>query len=238
MIYFKQYGEMRTGTNYLKRLIELNFKNVSVLGSILGWKHGMYDLTNNRDETTSHLEWLDKKTKGNIVYSVDNLPLIKHNYDDLKHACSNLKYLISIKKPIPFILSYKKFRLPNKPLPVNVIVNLCKRYNSKYRDWLTLYERTDAMFVAHESVLLDYKHVLFNIETRHNLKRINAKLVDENRPVKASTDIGLIIDKSSKFDKDYYLHEKYLKDISNEHINVINDNIDHDLVDLIYKLSV
>jgi len=238
MIYFKQYGEMRTGTNYLKRLMELNFKGVNVLGSVLGWKHGMYDLTNSRDETSSHLEWLEKKTRNNIVYSVDNLPLIKHKYNDLKNACDNLNYLISIKKPVPFILSYKKFRLPNKPLPVNVVLDLCDRYNKKYRDWLTLYEHNNAMFVAHESVLLDYKHVLFNIETCYNLKRINSKLLDENRPVKASTDIGLIIDKSTKFDKDYYLHEKYLKDISNEYVDIINDNIDHDLVDLIYKLSV
>jgi hypothetical protein len=41
MTIFKQYGEQRTGTNYLKRLIELNFTDVLVFGSVLGWKHGM-----------------------------------------------------------------------------------------------------------------------------------------------------------------------------------------------------
>ena len=51
MNYFKQYGELRTGTNYLKRLIELNFKDSIIFGSILGWKHGTYGLTNCEDDT-------------------------------------------------------------------------------------------------------------------------------------------------------------------------------------------
>lgn len=238
MIYFKQYGEMRTGTNYLKRILEINYKDITVLGSILGWKHGLYDLNNSRDSTKSHIEWLNKKTKNNVIYSVDNLPLLNHKYDELKQACDKLKYIICIKKPIPFVLSFKKFRLPNKQLPVNVILDLCNRYNTKYTDWLKLYEQHDAMFISHESMLLDYKHVLFNIETQYKLTRLNDKLVDETRPVKASTDIGLIIDKSSKFDKDYYLHEEYLNDISDEHVEIINNNINHDLVDLIYKLCV
>ena len=238
MNYFKQYGEMRTGTNYLKRLLEINYLDVTVYGSILGWKHGTYDTGNAIDDTSSHLEWLDRKTKNNIVYSVDNIPLVKHDYDTLKSSIDKLKYIFSIKRPVPFVLSFKKFRFPNRPLTKQIILNLCKRYNEKYNNWMQMYELNGGTFVSYESLLHDYKHVLFNLEIKYKLVRLNEKLRDEKRPVKASTDVGLIIDRKSTFNKDYYLHELYLNDISNEHANIINDNIDHDLVDLIYKLSV
>lgn len=236
--FFKQYGEMRTGTNYLKRLLEINFKDVEVFGSILGWKHGLYDLENNLDDTTSHVDWVHKKTKNNVVYSVDNLPLIKHDKQYLLDACESLNYIFSIKKPIPFVLSFKKFRMPNKKLNRQVITTLCERYNNKYKKWLQLYEKHGGMFVAHESVLMDYKHVLFNIETKYNLKRKNSKLIDETKTVKASTDIGLIVDRSDNFDKNYYLHERYLDDINEQDVDMIMSTINHDLIEYIYKLSV
>jgi len=39
MRYFKQYGCKRTGTNYLKALLERNFSDVMVLMHTLGGKH-------------------------------------------------------------------------------------------------------------------------------------------------------------------------------------------------------
>ena len=138
--YFKQYGEMRTGTNYIKRLLELNFKGVEVFGSILGWKHGMYDIQNGPDNTKSHHEWLDKQYKKGRVYSVDGYPL-KYTYAQLKESISELNYIFSIKSPEAFVVSYKKFRFPNKKLHDTVIVNLCKRYNEKYTKWQELYNQ-------------------------------------------------------------------------------------------------
>ena len=73
MKYFKQYGEQRTGTNYLKSLLEINFKGVTVFASVLGWKHGMYETGNHKErwymhkdksfpefECDSHKEWVKK----------------------------------------------------------------------------------------------------------------------------------------------------------------------------------
>lgn len=238
MIYFKQYGEMRTGTNYLKRLLEINYDDVTVFGSLLGWKHGMYDLNNSRDGTGSHQEWLNKKTKNNIVYSVDDLPILKHTHDELMQAISELNYLYCIKKPVSYVLSIKKFRFPNRPLTQSNIVSLCDRYNTRYRDWLDMYMQHDGSFVSHESMLHDYKHVLLNLELKYQLNRKHNKLYNESKVVKASTDIGVIVDKKISFDADYYLKERYLEDISDDHVAIIEDNIDHDLVDTIYRLSL
>jgi hypothetical protein len=239
MMYFKQYGEMRTGTNYLKRLIELNFSEVSVLGSVLGWKHGMYDLNNSPDDTNSHEEWVRGKTKHNAVYSVDGHKL-PYSSSELIAIIPELNYLISIKNPHAFVVSYKKFRFPNKQLHKTVILNLCERYNSKYSRWLQFVNDNldSCMFVPYETMLMNYSHVLFNIEQKYKLSRVKDKYTDENSPVNASTDHGLLIDKKRKFNKEYYLDRLYLNELTDEHISIIDDNIDSTLVDNIYKLGL
>lgn len=238
MNYFKQYGELRTGTNYLKRLIEINFKSVTVFGSVLGWKHGTYDLGNQIDNTKSHREWIDKKTINNVVYSVDNLPL-KYTPEELYIASEKLFYIFNIKKPIPFILSYKKFRMPRKELTENIIKNLCKRYNERYTSWLEMFNRykNNSIIVPHESLLHDYSHVLFSLKTKFDLETYTAGFKNESKIVKASTDVGLLIGKQ-KFNSDYYTNELYLNDIKSSHIDLIDDLIDHDLVNKFYRLGV
>ena len=236
--YFKQYGEIRTGTNYLKRLVELNFHNVTVFGSILGWKHGTYDLGNMKDSTASHDEWLTCKTKGGVVYSVDNLP-VKYKPDELKSAIPKLQYIFSIKKPVPFILSFKKFRQPNRPLTTQTIINMCKRYNTRYRDWLHMYENNSSksIIVPYESVLHNYTHVLFAIESKFNLNRKHTKYINEDKVVKASTDVGLIIDKQL-FNTKFYLEEEYLNELTDSQVDCINSHIDHEIVKQIYNCGV
>jgi len=236
--YFKQYGELRTGTNYLKRLIELNFKRCTVFGSILGWKHGTYGLTNCEDDTKSHEEWILKKTRKGVVYSVDNLP-IKYTQAELVSSLMGMNYIFSIKKPIPFIISYKKFRMPNRKLTDKDVLSLCSRYNSKYKKWLQMYMESEhsSIIVPYESVILNYSDVLLALEIKFKLERKRAHYINESNTVKASTDVGLIIDKQS-FNTRYYLYEEYLDDISLHHVNLIDNNIDHSTVNKLYELGV
>lgn len=239
MIYFKQYGEMRTGTNYLKRLVELNFSSVTVFGSILGWKHGMYDLNNAPDGTTSHEAWVTGKTKQGTVYSVDGHKL-PYTPSELNAIIPKLNYLINIKNPHAFVVSYKKFRFPNKKLHKTVILNLCERYNSKYSKWLEFMKlnQDSCMFVPYETMLMNYTHVLFNIEQKYRLTRVKDKYTDELSPVNASTDHGLLIDRKKSFNKEYYLDRLYLNELTKDHISIIDDNIDSTLVDEIYRIGL
>src|ERR1043166_2267642 len=43
MVEIKQYGLHRSGTNFLRVILQENY-DVSVLTNIGGWKHGFYDL--------------------------------------------------------------------------------------------------------------------------------------------------------------------------------------------------
>lgn len=236
--YFKQYGEIRTGTNYLMRLIELNFKSTTVFGSILGWKHGTYGLTNCIDSTINHEDWIKQKTKNGVVYSVDNYP-VKYTPVELLRSLKYLKYIFSIKKPQAYVVSYKKFRFPKRPLDRNMIEMICNRYNDRYRVWKEMYitNKHNSIVVPYESVIHDFSHVLFSLQSQFNLQCKHSKYINERNTVKASTDVGLNIS-NQQFRADYYLNEYYLDELSSDQINLINDNIDHELVDYFYSEGV
>jgi hypothetical protein len=59
MTYFKQYGLQRTGTNYLRFLIEDNFLDTHVFMSILGWKHSLFNSSQDRWAKNVE-EWIEK----------------------------------------------------------------------------------------------------------------------------------------------------------------------------------
>ena len=57
--YFKIYGQMRTGTNYISKILVNNFLDTKVFMNVGGWKHGKIiqipnniNLVNTVDNTT------------------------------------------------------------------------------------------------------------------------------------------------------------------------------------------
>lgn len=212
MTIFKQYGEQRTGTNLLKRLLELNFADVVVFGSVLGWKHGLFHLANGSDSRSarSHEDWVRQKEKGGQVFSVDNLPL-PYTSDFLLKAAGQLNYLISFKQPLPWLVSLKRFRFPKKDFEEAHVKQLFRVYTSNYRTWLQL---PNALVIDHDLLLEDDKCrcLLQHIATRYGLTRKGPQIVHERRVVKASTDHGLLL-ADTAFDREYYLSQRYLKDL-------------------------
>lgn len=225
MIYFKQYGAQRSGTNYLKRLVELNFEQVTVFGSVLGWKHGMYETGNSYNQTcTSHLQWIEKKTRPDgRVNSVDGHALT-YTSRQLRQACDNLHYLISIKNPHAYVVSYKRFRAKKQPWRESQVKQWVQLYLRLYTQWRHLYDQQpDRCFmIDYDQLICNRDTILQSLQVKFDLSMKHDKFVDEDRTVKASTDHGLIIDKSG-FDKPYYQNREYMKEIPPEISRVITD---------------
>lgn len=127
----------RTGTNYLRRLLLLNFSNLDVFASQLGWKHGMYHLVHERGEqATSHLDWLNKKTINGTVFDVGGGEL-KHTYDYYLYAISTgLKYIVSY-KPLEYWISSMRFFAFGSWDEMDM-KSLTQQYYSSYSSWLAL----------------------------------------------------------------------------------------------------
>ena len=222
--YFKQYGAQRTGTNYLKRLIELNFEQVTVFGSVLGWKHGMYETGNGYNHTCdSHEQWIDKQTRDERVYSVDNHAL-RHTPEQLRQACDNLNYLISVKNPHAYVVSYKRFRAKKQPWRESQVKQWVQLYLRLYTQWRQLYDQQpDRCFmIDYDQLILRRDTVLQSIQTKFELVQKHDNFRDETRVVNASTDHGLIIARDS-FNIKYYQDREYMNELPNNINSLITD---------------
>jgi len=212
MTIFKQYGEQRTGTNYLKHLLEINFADTLVFGSVLGWKHGLFQLNNGYASTSadSHEDWVRRKVIDGRVYSVDDHPL-PYTEAFLIDAASRLNYLVSYKRLIPWLVSMKRFRFPNRPWERAHVERLARDYLARYRIWLQL---PGALIVDHDLLLEDTTclSLLAHLQERYGLYPRSPRLTVERPLVKASTDHGLLFAKET-FDPGYYLANRYLEEL-------------------------
>ena len=212
MTIFKQYGELRTGTNYLKRLLETNFADITVFGSVLGWKHGLYQLNNGHGSPSaaSHEDWVRQKKKGGAIYSVDNHPL-PYPESFLLEASASLNYLVSWKPLLPWLVSLKRFRFPKKPYEQCNVEALFQRYIENYRTWIRL---PQAVVVGHDVLLDDAMCIclLAHLQERYRLRPCGAAFAIEQNVVRASTDHGLLMSNTG-FDRSYYSAHCYLEEL-------------------------
>lgn len=202
-VYLKQYGAERTGTNYLKRLIELNFSTAVVFGSVLGWKHGLYETQSDSDpECTSHSQWLETRSEGDKVYSVDGHRL-PYTREELHEAIPKLNYVISTKDLRSWVYSYKRFRAMNVDWNPGEVAKWCRHWLSSHVRWAELLEARGGILVEFEILVRDINSVLESLESRFRLTRTHSHFVNEPRIVKASTDSGLLFADES-FDPTIY----------------------------------
>lgn len=188
----------RTGTNYLKRLLLINFSNVEVFSSELGWKHGMYHLYQNYDSprASSHLDWLNKKTTDGIVKDVGVKPLKQpYSYYD-KAIKEGLHYLISFKPVEYWIGSIKSFRFRSwGEMNIN---DLIKTFYEYYNDWLDLpgVVASDAIQMLQD----DYRNnFLYNIESKFRLTRSNEEYINEEYTMPPCSDNECYPSETRKF---------------------------------------
>jgi hypothetical protein len=221
MTIFKQYGEQRSGTNYINRLLESNFKNIIVFSSILGWKHGMYELNSGYSSAAAndHYDWIDKKEKNNKIYSVDNYELV-YTKDFLYNSVHNLNYIISYKPIIPWIYSYKKFR-HSKARWSEVDINLlCNRYINNIRRWISL---PNYILINHNQLLTEdgIIKILDEFKDKYNLDKKQKTYYIEKKIVNPSTDLGLLISVED-FDPSWYIDNHYIKYIPGDILKLCN----------------
>lgn len=223
--YFKQYGLQRTGTNYTKLLIERNLNNVEVFPSVFGWKHG----TN-----FDHKKWLNDFSKGEEVYSVDRINKLDKSKNYYQNALnSGLTYLIHIKNPYSLFVSHKKFM---KQSTYNVKY-WCNKFNHSYEKYFNLLKEKSGIIIKYEDLLINPKNILLKISEKYSLE-IKENIYIEDKIVNPGSDWNVPVGKM-KFDKSYYLDEKYLKDISEKELNSISRFINWEMISFLdYRIIV
>jgi hypothetical protein len=227
ILFLKQYGEIRTGTNFLRFIIENNLKNTVMFSSIFGWKHGKdYELRSSRgsERAKNYSDWINKKKIGSNVTDLYGRR-IKYSYKELYQCANKLNVIITYKKLDAWIYSVQKFKHPNDSWEDFPIDKWIQYYFDNYTHWLKM---NPILVINHENLLNDeyVDNMLTFLSSRYNVKR-NKDLILQQSEIKPSPDDNMIIDTSTTRNdiKTFYNNREYLNHMPNFILDKIKSNI-------------
>lgn len=235
MIFIKQYGAKRTGTNYLKYILHLNYSNILVLSNILGWKHGCVPV-NIWDKNY----WYERE--GNVSKSEKAVAfkMFKKHQRELENAFKNkdIRYIVCVKNPYSWLDSMARYLkepsdiLNNK----NFIEKQINNWNMVYNNWVKLENEYQlSIIIKYEELLSSFDKTMFRIEKKLNLgeyrKQKDCVLNCENKMSNMSDgcwDIDKV--KNKKNNNQYYLDNNYLLKFNKKSLSYINKLVDKNLL--------
>jgi len=217
MIYFKQYGAMRTGTNYIRYLLAKNFSDIHIFMNIGGWKHGPHInkiqnkiILNNTVDYKTRKEWIIKQE---ILFNI--------------FATNNIIYIVSIKDPYAWVVSFAKFRNKMHKItnPTFIKMIIKKYWNSAYRSYLKYIDDQYWLFIKYEDLINNHEKVLDIIKNKFSLKKKYNKYLNTTYKLAPNTDFNLFNTTQKTIDIDYYIKKKYLEELPKHIIKLINKYI-------------
>jgi hypothetical protein len=222
--YFKIYGQMRTGTNYISTTLLNNFLNTNVFMNIGGWKHGKLIEYPDSFELVSNV---DITTKNNI--EIDKIiDIFKNN---------KVNFLVIIKNPYMWIKSmsiYKKQEITSL-----FAIEYITIWNNIYSNYKNYIENGKAYLVKYEELLEKPHETLDKIKKKFNLTQKNPEYIFESNVLSANRDHNIGKIKNVIFDKNKYINPIISNYLSNDIIRNINENIDVSLMKFYdYKLVI
>jgi hypothetical protein len=222
----KQYGLERTGTNYIKALLDVNCKDTRVLSNMFGLKHEKFKLPN--------LNTYNPRIDKNVITDLSNKEIEEIREKFIKEE---IFYLVTIKNPYSWVVSYNNcnwINVNHGKLNKNKIIKYIKRWNEVNGDWVEslIKGKSDNTFgFIYEDLIYDPKKIVkeiankFNIELSKNFKNIE-KNMHPGTDVHGSKNIS-----NSQFNKkEYYLNQNYKKEIPKDLIELIEENMDNNIL--------
>lgn len=218
-------GALRTGTNYLKFLLETNYR-VSAGFSDFGWKHAGVAIFN--------------RGSG---YDYPNVPLFYIVKNPYAFVVSLHRYYVAHKKNI---ISHETFdRFLTQPIVLfdsQLKDSPQMRFSNPIQYWNYIYWNLENLSrEKFRSLGFNYEDLLANpdgIRTLEQMfrfqKRTDETVVPRNQLKRLSgvtADVaGGQYETDDSFDSGYYIEKKYLEDFSKEQLRFIRDEVDHGLM--------
>lgn len=249
-IFFKQYGAQRTGTNYLRLLLQKNYPGMCTLMHILGDKHSppaplaaLWAAA--RSEPDPPLAFVSSAT---FQYpSLSTSPGNPRQHEELRRLAEpltaaylneTLGFVITIKNPYAWVVSVAKYEgvigrsAPLAARLVGFVRRQCLSFNQRYRAWLDLAASMPSrtLVVRYEDLICNAVNVLAELDAKFGLRRAGP-FVDEPgvTPMTWWDDTNEpALDRT--FDRSYYLEERYLERFSSEAFQLVGATIDWELM--------
>lgn len=247
----KQYGEIRTGTNYLRALIRRNYPDIQVLSYILGGKHAppvpFEELWKQAqqaggDAAFNFVSTATYRQRGGASHPKDRTqheeltrraPHITRAYERRE-----LGFLVTIKDPYAWVVSAARFNgwiRGDEQLcdwSIELLREACLGYNRNYRAWIGFIHTNHprARLIKYEDLLADPEQVLTEIADQFGWQRCGSfEAIDavveptqwDHLPVEEAPDT---------FQRDYYTNGEYLQQLPKKQMQMMGELIDWDLL--------
>lgn len=213
--YFKIYGQMRTGTNYISTTLLNNFLDTNVFMNVGGWKHGKLI------EYPNNIELVNKV----VQITINNIDIDKTI--DL-FTTNNVNFLVIVKNPYMWINSVSVYK--QKEITCEFIIEYISIWNEIYSNYKYYIECGKAYLVKYETLLQEPNEALDKIKKKFNLTQKNPEYILENNVLHANNDSNIGKIKKVIFDKNKYINPIISDYLSNDIIRNINENIDVSLM--------
>jgi hypothetical protein len=249
--FIKQYGAQRTGTNYLRLLLQKNYTGVCMLMHILGDKHSppapldaLWAAA--QSEPDPPLAFVSSAT-----FRYPSLSTSPDNARQHEQLCNLAKpltaaylegavgFVITIKNPYAWAVSVAAYEhvigrgATLGPKLGDFLSRQCLSFNQRYRSWQNLAESMPSRtrVVRHEDLIRDPENVLAETGAKFGLHR-NGPFVDEPHVTPMTWwDNTNEPASQAKFDRSYYLEERYLQRLSPQAFEMVTATIDWELMD-------
>ena len=233
IIFIKQHGAMRTGTNLVKFALEENFTNVRVLVNIGRWKHATAETPFNWCGTDWEGEGVSVDVLSRI--SSEELSAVRAAFD-----AGKVKFAISVRDVYSWLTSYIRFTRPDEAdslpppadLPRDYIVEALQQWNTLYRSYLSLLDSGHgAMLFRFEDLLTNFSATLNQARSLWGLEPRHARYVRPARYLRAGIDgesRSELLEPSLTFDRRQYLSDNLPAQFDDAALALIRQNIDGD----------
>ncbi len=235
VVFVKQQGAMRTGTNLVKFALEENFTNVRVLVNIGRWKHATAD-------TPFNWSGADWEGEGR---SVDVLTRIEEQELETVRAAwgaGALKYAINVRNLYSWLESYLRFTHedethpppPLTDLPEARLVEAVELWNSLYRSYLPLLTGENrAMLFRLEDLLTNFTATLNQARRLWGLDPRHRRYVKPARYLRLGIDgqsRSELLHPSRFFNRRQYLLDQHLAQFTGPLLALIRRTVDNELL--------
>ena len=156
----------------------------------------------------------ERKTEPDMIQAADEFLAIQKRRRSVRHYSSEKVPLSVIRKCIE-TAAQAPSGANKQPWNEQHVIKWIQQYLNCYTTWRTLYDKQPGAcyIVDYKQLIHNRDVVLSSIQSKFRLERKHSDFVDENKTVNASTDHGLIIDRDTQFNIDYYTEQRYMQDI-------------------------
>lgn len=226
MIFIKQYGLKRSGTNAARWILEENFSGVRVIADVLGWKHGAPRLTpswNPRDWYPEHsTPRADPLTPGLLIA--------------LRTAveAGDIRYHLLVKDPRAWLVSAARWRSGNVDLTSEPSVRRAlDLWMRRGREFIAFHAEAEA--AGTPCVLTRCEDLMADLPRIAAVLRLKRSAPTWRKPTmtfKPTGDLreGVAMMEGRLYDEGYYAERRYLSRIPVPTERWIRDALDEDLV--------